>query len=173
VPPTEGLHFSRLGLVALVAFGCGGARWPDEPGIPVAVGRARNLNSDEAFIEALTTRRLGEALPRPIVTPALQRAIRPIAEQLQDGSVSAERALRASQAWGRSAYHRDVDAWVLDCAAGKEMWLPSALIAQPILVISYASAQFRPRSARSEQCATIVVSARGSEVVQMSPGPIR
>jgi len=157
-----------LACLGLAAFGCAGPGWPDEPGVPVTVSRARNLDAEEAFVDDLTTLRLGEAVPEPIVTPALQHAIRTIAERLQTGSLSAEQARQISAAWGRAVYHRDVDAWALDCSAGRKMWVPPALIDRPTVVISYASAQFRPRSAAADQCATLVVSARGSDAVHMN-----
>lgn len=154
--------------LGLAAFGCAEPGWPDEPGVPVTVSRARNLDAEEAFVDGLTARRLGETVPEPIVTPALQHANRTIAERLQAGSLSAGQARQVIEAFGRAVYHRDVDAWVLDCSAGRKMWVPSALTSKPTVVISYASAQFRRRSAGADQCATLVVSARGADAVRVS-----
>jgi hypothetical protein len=155
--------------MALVAgiVGCAGAGWPDEPGLPVPVSHVQNGRAAAVFHDALVARRAGKTVPEPLVTDSLQRWLRPIAERLQSGDASVGATLKMCRRWGRSAYHHDVDAWVLDCAQGRDMWLPPELTTRPTAVISYAAATFRPRSLPNDQCAIVVVSANGSETVSM------
>jgi hypothetical protein len=160
---------AALGLVAALALGCAGAGWPDEPGVAVALGHVQNVRAVETFVETLTARRFGEAVPEPIVAPSRQLGLRPIAQKLQAGVLSAAQARHAAERWGRSAYHGDVEAWILDCSTGRDMWLPGPLVHRPTAVISYAAAHFRPRSVPSEQCGIIVVSANVADVVKMKP----
>jgi hypothetical protein len=149
-------------LFALVA-GCGGLPWPDEPGIPVALSRAANVQAEDAFIAKLTAERRGANLPAPVVTPRHQDDIRAVAEDLQAGKLTAGEAQRAADRWGRAVYQRPVMTWVLDCAAGEGMKIPRALVDRPSAVLSYAAAHFRPRSRANEQCAVLVVAIEGGE----------
>ncbi|MDB4982521.1 MAG: hypothetical protein JWM82_3273, partial [Myxococcales bacterium] len=161
-----------LGLATSLSLACAGAGWPDEPGVPVAPSYVRNGRAAAVFHETLVARRAGTTVPAPFLTDSLQRWLRPLAERLQAGEASVGKTLEMSKRWGRSAYHHDVDAWVLDCAKGRDMWLPSELVSGPTAVISYAAATFRPRSLPTEQCAIIVVLANGSDTVSMkSLGP--
>jgi hypothetical protein len=143
--------------------GCAGPSWPDEPGIPVELSQAANVQAGDAFLAALTARRRSATLPAPIVAPRYQSDLRPIAEDLQAGKTSAAGAERAAAAWGRAAYARDVATFLVDCAAGDKMEVPSKLASMPSAVISYAAAQFRPRSLPKTQCVVIVVAVVGAE----------
>ncbi|HVZ86317.1 MAG TPA: hypothetical protein VHG72_05070 [Polyangia bacterium] len=163
--PVSRRHLPRaIGLVlALSAFSCASTPWPEEPGVPVAVGLAANVDAGESFLSALTAARAAINLPAPIVTPRYQSDIRNFAEDLQAGKTSAEGARRAILAWAQAAYQRKVLAWALDCAAGRNMPLPSGLTELPTAVISYAAAHFRPRSMAADQCAVLVVALTGTE----------
>jgi hypothetical protein len=156
---------SCAGLAALTAVGCGNIGWPEEPGIPVSPSHSQNASADERFVESLTAQRRNETVPAPIVTPGLQLQLRTIAQMLQAGDISLAEAQRASERWGHGAYQREVDVWILDCAADREMSFPTALVDRPTAVVSYASVQHRPANAESTHCATIVVSANGSGTV--------
>ena len=157
-----------LGL-ALFAFSCASTPWPDEPGVPVTLGMAANVEASESFLAAVTAARAANNLEPPIVTPRYQDDIRNFSQDLQTGKTSAEGARRAIQAWGEAAFHRKVKAWVLDCAAGRNMPIPSGLSEMPTAVISYAAAHFRPRSMAADQCAVLVIALTGTEAVQAQP----
>jgi hypothetical protein len=159
-------------LFAAVAFvlGCARAQWPDEPGVPVALSRAANVQAGDAFIARLTAERRASNLPAPVLTPRGQDDIRLFAEDLQAGKLSAAEAQRAIDRWARAAYQRPVVAWLVDCAAGDGMTLPRALVDRPSAVVSYAAAHFRPRSLAGEQCAVLVVAIEGADqVIQDKP----
>ncbi|HVZ72697.1 MAG TPA: hypothetical protein VHJ20_10020 [Polyangia bacterium] len=105
--------------------------------------------------------------------PSLQRALSPVGQKLQAGVATVADAQQASERWGRAAFRSEVEVWVLDCAAGREMDLPSALVNRPTAVLAYAAAHFRPRSLSSDQCAIVVVAASSSyNVVQRPPAPM-
>ena len=148
--------------LAGVAAGCASVPWPDEPGIPVAVSRAANLQSEDQFVARLTTERQAMNLPPPITAAQNQEAIRVFAEDLQAAKLSAPAAQRAIEKWGQATYHRTVSAWLIDCAVGGAMKLPGALVDRPAAVVSFAAAHFRPRSSASDQCAVLVVAAEGA-----------
>jgi hypothetical protein len=152
-------------LSVAIAAGCAGLPWPDEPGIPVALSRAANAQTDEEFLTRLTAERRAASLPAPVLTPRHQDEIRNFAEDLQGGKLTAAEALRAIDRWGRAAYQRSVATWIIDCAAGDKMKLPGALVDRPSAVVSFATAHFRPRSLASDQCAVLVVALEGSEQV--------
>jgi hypothetical protein len=152
-----------LGALALTA--CAATGWPDEPGVPVPMSYAANVRAADAFLDALTAARAGTTLPTPTVTPSLQQKVRLIAEFMQRGELSAAGAQREALRWGQSAYHRNVEAWVLDCGAGAQMRLPRALSSPPVIAIAYAASHFQPRSRPSVECALVVISAGGSEQV--------
>jgi hypothetical protein len=143
--------------------------WPDEPGIPVALGEAANVDAGDTFLAILTERRRAAGLPAPLVTPRYQPDIRSFAGDLQSGKVSAAVARRAIESWGRAAYRRTVETWVIDCSLRDQMPIPPELIGLPSAVISYAAAHFRPRSLAKDQCAILVVALTGSEQVLVSP----
>jgi hypothetical protein len=144
--------------------------WPDEPGLPVAVGLAANVDAGDSFLTALTAARATRSLPAPLVTPRYQSEIRNFAEDLQAGKTSAAGARRAIESWGRVAYRRQVTSWVVDCGAGQPPQIPSALAELPTAVVSYSAAHFRPRSLASEQCAVLVVALNsGDESVNAEP----
>jgi hypothetical protein len=157
-----------LGLATMPVAGCAGVGWTELPGAPVAVDHYANASANDRFIENLAALRRNRALPEPIVTPTLQRQLRAIADMLQKGEISVAGALRASDRWGRAAYRRDVDVWVIDCAVGRDMNYPSALIERPTAVISFASAHHRPPTEDSDQCATLVVIASGADTVELT-----
>jgi hypothetical protein len=155
-----------FGLATLTVAGCASVGWNEEPGSPVPISHVKNLEADDQFLSGLASRRADRTIPEPIVTPALQDQLRTIALMLQKGDLSVAGARRAAERWGRAAYRRDVDAWVLDCGGGRDMSLPSELVAQGVVVISYASVHHHPPTETSERCATLVVSANGSDTVQ-------
>jgi hypothetical protein len=158
---TGGNGFSRLvwsaaGACLALSFGCASTPWPDEPGVPVALGQAANVEADDSFLTALTTARQAHGLPAPVVTPSYQSEIRNFAEDLQSGKTSAAGARRAIEAWGGVTYHHAVESWMVDCASGAPQ-IPSALGELPAAVVSYAAAHFRPRSLAADQCVVLVV----------------
>ena len=153
-----------------VALSCASNPWPDEPGLPVAVGLAANVDAGDAFLAALTAARAARNLPAPLVTPHYQSEIRNFAEDLQAGKTSAAGAQRAIEAWGRVAYRRPVASWLIDCGAGQPPKIPSALAELPSAVVSYAAARFRPRSMAADQCAILVVAPKpGDEASSSAP----
>jgi hypothetical protein len=143
---------------AACAAGCAGHPWPDEPGLPVALSRAANVQAGDTFLSRLTEERRAANLPAPVVTPQHQDTVRTVAEDLQSGKLTAGDARRAIERLG--------SVWLVDCAAGEKMKLPSALVERPVAIISYAAAHFRPRSLASDQCAVLVVALEGGEQVQ-------
>ncbi len=140
---------------------CASTPWPDEPGLPVAVGMAANVDADDAFLAALTAARAARGLPAPLVTPHYQSEIRNFADDLQAGKTSAAGAQRAIETWGRLAYQRPVATWLVDCGTGLQPRIPAALAALPVAVVSYAAAHFRPRSLATDQCAILVAALTG------------
>lgn len=166
MPTAEG--FTRR-LACIVGVGltlaCATLPWPDEPGVPVAVGQAANVDTGDTFLAMLTEKRQAAGRSPPLVTPRYQADIRTFAADLQIGKTSATGVRRAIESWGRAAYQRDVEPWVIDCAAGDRMQIPAQLVELPSAVISYAAARFRPRSLAQDQCAILVVSLTGSETV--------
>ena len=159
-----------LSTAVAFAAGCAATPWPDEPGVPVALSRAANVQAGDTFIAKLTAERRASNLPPPVLTPRNQDGIQPFAEDLQAGKLTAAETLRAIDRWGRAAYQRPVAAWLVDCAAGDGMKLPHGLVDRPSAVVSYAAAHFRPRSLAGEQCAVLVVAIEGADqVVQDKP----
>ncbi|HVT06250.1 MAG TPA: hypothetical protein VHO67_02275 [Polyangia bacterium] len=146
--------------LALALAGCATSRWPDEPGKPVSVSQAANVDAADQFFSALTEARHARGLPEPIVSPRTQTEIRTFADDLQAGRTSAPGAQRAIEAWGQKAYQGHVESWLLDCTGGRKVELPPKLIEEPSAVVAYAAAQFRPASAPVDQCAVLVVARR-------------
>ena len=165
LPLSAGLCLAGL----LLLSSCATLPWPDEPGLPVELSQAANVDAGDAFLTALTEKRRTAALPAPLVAPRYQADIRNFAVDLQSGKISAVTAQRAIRAWGQAAYQRAVDPWIIDCGAGSNMVLPDKLVNQPTTVISYAAAHFRPRSMPAEQCAILAVSLTGNQPVQLMP----
>lgn len=165
LPPPTGLCLTGLLLLA----SCATMPWPDEPGVPVEVSQAANVDSGDTFLTALTDKRRAAGHSAPLVAPRYQADIRTFALDLQSGKISAAVAQKAIQAWGQTAYQRAVDPWVIDCGAGSNMVLPAKLVDQQTSVLSYAAAHFRPRSMAAEQCAILVVSLTGNQPVQLTP----
>jgi hypothetical protein len=153
------LGFAGFGLA--LSLSCASTPWPDEPGLPVAVGLAANVDAGDSFLTALTTARAARSLPAPMVTPHYQSEIRNFAEDLQAGKTSAAGARRAIESWGRVAYQRQVTSWLIDCGPPSPPQIPSALAELPVAVVSYAAGHFRPRSMAAEQCAVLVVALKG------------
>jgi hypothetical protein len=156
-----------LALCALAA--CAETPWPDERGLAVPLSYADNLRATDAFLEALTAARVGKTLPEPTVTSQSQQQLRRLAEAMQRGELSAPRARQEARRWGQAVSHRAAEAWVLDCARGREMSLPSGLVGPPVLAIAFAASHFQPRSAATIQCAIVVVSATGVEHIGLDP----
>ena len=161
-------RFAGFGLA--LSLSCASTPWPDEPGLPVAVGLAANVDAGDTFLTALTAARAARSLPAPMVTPRYQSEIRNFAEDLQAGKTSAAGARQATERWGRVAYQRQVASWVVDCGPGQPPQIPSALAELPVAVVSYAAAHFRPRSLAADQCAVLVVALKGGdEAVSSEP----
>jgi hypothetical protein len=148
---------------------CATMPWPDEPGVPIEVSQAANVDAGDTFLTALTEKRRVAGHPAPLIAPRYQGDLRTFALDLQSGKISAAVAQKAIQAWGQAAYQRAVDPWIIDCGAGSNMALPAKLVEQQTSVISYAAAHFRPRSMAAEQCAVLVVSLTGNQPVQLTP----
>jgi hypothetical protein len=159
--------FCLTGLLLLSS--CATLPWPDEPGVSVEVSQAANVETNDTFLTALTEKRRAAGRPAPLVAPRYQADIRTFALDLQAGKISAVTAQRAIQAWGQTAYQRAVDPWIIDCGAGSNMVLPDKLVNQPMSVISYAAAHFRPRSMPAEQCAILAISLTGNQPLQLVP----
>jgi hypothetical protein len=152
------------GVCLALTLSCASTPWPDEPGLPVAVGLAANVDAGDSFLTALTTARAARSLPAPLVTPHSQSEIRNFAEDLQSGRTSVAGARRAIEGWGRAAYRRQVASWVIECGAvGQPPQIPSSLAELPVAVVSYAAAHFRPRSLAADQCAVLVVALEGGD----------
>src|SRR4051795_7609252 len=96
------IHAAMLSAAVAFAAGCAGSPWPDEPGIPVALSRAANVQAGDTFIAKLTAERHASNLPPPVLTPSNQDGIRAFAEDLQAGKLSAAEAQRAIDRWGRA-----------------------------------------------------------------------
>jgi hypothetical protein len=167
---------SRLAALAAVCLtlalspSCATTPWPDEPGVPVALGRAANVEAGDSFLAALTAMRQAGNLPAPLVTPSYQSEIRTFAEDLQAGKTSAAGARRAIESWGKAAYHRAVESWLVDCSNAAPK-VPSKLGELPAAVVSYAAAHFRPRSLANDQCVVLVVATTGGgEAVHFDNG---
>ena len=163
-----GLRGRRAGYLPIVAtaatLACATLPWPDEPGVPVEMGRAANVEAEDTFLARLTADRGAAERTAPVVTPRYQSEIRSFAEELQAGKISTAEARRSIERWGRAAFLRDVDAWVVSCTGGG-MTVPSELASMPSAVVAVAAAHFRPRSMIAEQCALLIVAARGGEAV--------
>jgi hypothetical protein len=151
------------GVCLALALSCASTPWPDEPGLPVAVGLAANVEMGDASLTALSAARAARSLPAPLVTPSYQSEIRNFAEDLQAGKTSVAGAQRAIEAWGRVAYRRPVASWLIDCGTGQPPQIPSALAELPTAVVSYAAAHFRPRSLAAVQCAVLVVAPKSGD----------
>jgi hypothetical protein len=133
------------------------------------VSHARNARAGDDFVRALTAKRAGRAVPAPLVNARYQAALRQVAVKLQDGTISAERARQAADEWGQRVYHGAARTWVLDCAKGADLPLPPELLASPTAVLTYAPAEFRPRSFTRDQCAIVVVASSDAHAVVMKP----
>ena len=162
------LRFAGLGLS--LTLSCASTPWPDEPGLPVAVGLAANVDAGDSFLTALTAARAAHSLPAPLVAPHYQSEIRNFADDLQAGKTSAAGAQRAIESWGRVAYRRPVASWLVDCGAAQPRQIPSALAELPVAVVAYAAARFRPRSLAADQCVVLVVAPKsGDEASSAEP----
>jgi hypothetical protein len=135
--------------------GCGHHGWPDEPGVPVEMVRSDNVAAEDLFLETLTGRRRAANLGAPIVAAAYQDNLRDVARDLQAGKASIAEAEQALVSWARTTQKGDVKTFTLDCAPGANMRVPSTLVNEPALVISYAAAHFRPRSLPTPQCVVL------------------
>ncbi len=152
--------YTRLRAIVLSAAAfaaCAGLPWPDEPGVPVALSRAANVQAADVFLAKLTAERRAANRAAPVLAPRLDDVLRAAAEDLQAGKLTAGEVKRGIERWG--------SAWLVDCAGGENMKLPSALVERPSAVVSFAAAHFRPRSLASDQCAVLVVALEGSEQV--------
>jgi hypothetical protein len=168
VPIGEGSLRDLVRVVGVcLALACAALPWPDEPGVPVEVSQASNVDAGDVFLAALTDRRRTAGRPAPLVASRYQADIRTFALDLQSGRISATVARRAIESWGQAAYGRTVESWAIDCAAGDRMPIPPQLIELPSAVISYAAAHFRPRSLAQgpNQCAILTVALTGDEPV--------
>jgi len=142
-------------------LGCGHAAWPDEPGVPVELGASDNVDSADAFLSALTSRRRAASRTTPIVVAQYQAQLRAFAESLQGGAASAAEIEKALREWARSIWGGEVAIYALDCSKGEGMALPSSLVDRSSAGITFAAAHFRPRSLTQNQCAILVVAPSG------------
>lgn len=148
----------RLTLAACLLVGaCATSRWPDEPGKPVPVAMAENVEAGDQFFDALSATRQQKGLPPALTVPRYQSEIRNFAQDLQQAKTSAPGAQRAIKAWGQAAFQAPVDAWLIDCAPGHAPELPDPLVSSGTAVVSYAAAHFHPASAAGDQCVVLVV----------------
>ena len=161
------------GVCLALALSCASNPWPDEPGVPVTLGLAANVDAGDSFLTALTAARRAQNLPVPLVTPRYQSEIRTFAVDLQAGRASADGARRAIESWARVAYQRPIRSWVLDCSSGQPPPIPPALAELPTAVVSYAAAHFRPRSLPRDQCAILVVALTGGAGELVSAEAVR
>src|SRR4051812_2181015 len=151
------IHAAMLSAAVAFAAGCAGSPWPDEPGVPVALSRAANVQAGDTFVAKLTAERRAASLPPPVLTPDHQDGIRAFAEDLQAGKLTPAEARGAIDRGGRTAYQRPGATRLVDCGPGENMKGPHRLVERPSAVLAYAAAHFRPRSLASEQCAVLVV----------------
>jgi hypothetical protein len=153
---------SAAGALLTLSLSCASSPWPDEPGVPVALARAANVDAADSFLSALTAARQSHGLPAPMVAPRYQSEMTNLAEDLQVGKTSVEGARRAIDAWGSATYHHAVETWLVDCANGAPR-IPSALGERPTVVVAFAAAHFRPRSLAADQCVVLVVVPTGAD----------
>ncbi|HXU61754.1 MAG TPA: hypothetical protein VN962_08650 [Polyangia bacterium] len=148
-----------MSLVAFLLVGaCATSRWPDEPGKPVPVAMADNVEAGDQFLDALTAARQQHGLAPPVTVPRYQSEIRSFADDLQQGKTSAPGAQRAIKTWGQLSFQAPVDTWLLDCNPGHAPELPDPLVSTGTAVIAYAAAHFHPNSVAADQCVVLVVS---------------
>jgi hypothetical protein len=163
----SGFVWIATGACLTLSLACASTPWPDEPGVPVALARAANVDAADSFLSALTTARQKQGLPAPMVAPQHQSEMTILAEDLQSGKTSVEGARQAIEAWGSATFHHAVDTWLVDCANGAPR-IPPALGERPTIVVSFAAAHFRPRSMAADQCVVLVVVPTGAD----EPRPI-
>src|SRR3954469_8331762 len=77
-----------LSAAMVFTAGCARSPWPDEPGVPVALSRAANVQAGDTFVAKLTAERRAASLPPPVLTPDHQDGIRAFAEDLQAGKLT-------------------------------------------------------------------------------------
>ena len=150
---------------ASLSTGCSHSNWPEEPGVPVELVRSANIDSGDAFWNGLVAQRRAAGLNDPMLGPRYQEGIEKLAEEVQMGKLSVAQAERAVDAWARSAYHRDITTYALDCAAGRAMPVPSVLARAPFVAMAYAAAHFRPRSSAANRCVILAAAVSGQESV--------
>jgi hypothetical protein len=152
-------------LATLASSGCSHSSWPDEPGLPIELVRSENIDSGDAFWSDLLGQRRAAGLGEPMLGPRYQEGIGRLAEDVQTGKLSVAQAEHAARTWARSAYHRDVTTYAIDCAAGRAMSVPSALVQAPFVAMAYAAAHFRPRSSDTNRCVILAAAVSGQEAV--------
>ena len=146
-------------------MGCSHSSWPDEPGVPIELVRSANIDSGDAFWSGLLEQRRAAGLVDPLLGPRYQEGIEKVAEDVQTGKLSVAQAEHAVESWARSAYHRDVTTYAIDCAAGRAMSVPAALARAPFVAMAYAAAHFRPRSSDANRCVILAAAVSGQEAV--------
>jgi hypothetical protein len=141
----------------LLVGACATSRWPDEPGKPVPVAMAENVEAADQFFDALTAARQQRGLAPAVTVPRYQSEIRNFADDLQQGKTSAPGAQRAIRTWGQLSFQAPVDTWLVDCGPGHPPELPDPLLSAPTVVLAYGAAHFHPTSAPADQCVVLVV----------------
>jgi hypothetical protein len=154
-------HLRCLTAALLPLLGCAGVEWPDQPGTPVPLSRADNVEASDTFLKVVTERRQADGLSQPIVIVKLQSQMAEAILAVQDGRLSPQDAIRNTDMWGATILGGDVDTWLIDCSSGSKMKVPRALLKTETLSLTFSAGYVRLPGATENMCAVLV----------MAPGP--